>query len=442
MNGPPRPPSPPNDLGFPGFTLGQAIGRRHDNPLYPCGSRRVPCHGQNPCLCICTICQHRWILGDDEDREAYRDAQLVGRLSGAPEFCDPPPRIFTPRFVYVPPQMPQPRRNWGEEMKKLPPEIFDSISALVGEFQIVAAGLRGRPAIDRPAQAHHNLTLAVGQRPCTEGYHNTRQFGGEIRDWDLTLRCPNDRHGADLPHRGPIHVCKEYDCLAKRTALPYPAIPLTRGLNGNTDVSLSWVCQDHIDGAKTEWQLHDRTDFDKSHRVPPCSFHEKQLMRDHPRGINECTCSRVSFDSWQCRACFEAKIAKMTEAFQIRVDLPFRGDANLGLTDARHWFNWRAVRQMLAKDHPCMHSHDIPNCKVKRLGGIHRKRVLDCRCCGGVIVEPQPEPSHRVLRSMRVRGGKGTGGEQGVESSARPNKRALPVQPDNQGRKKYQKKKG
>lgn len=444
MNGPPpppRPPSPLNDLGFPGFTLHSAVARRHDlGPLRACESRRFPCNGQRPCLCICTICQHRWKIGDGEDREAYRVAQLVGRLDGAPEFCDPPSRSFVLRFVYVPLPMPQPRTNWGE-LQKLPSEILDSISALVGEFQTGVAGLRGRPAIGRPAKAHHHLTFAVGQRPCTEGYHNTAQFSGDLRLWDLTLRCPNDRRGAALPYQGQIHVCKEYNCFRNRSAQPHPANTLTRGLDADTPLLRPWVCQDHIDGAKTKWQLHDRTNFDKSHRVPPCSFHEKQLMRDHPRGTNTCTCSRVSFDSWQCRACFEAKITKMTEAFNIRVDLPFRGDADLRVTGDTHWFYWMTVRRMLAREHPCMHAHDVPNCKVKRLGGIHRKRVLDCRCCGGLIVEPQPEPSHRVLRSMRVEGGEGTDREQGMESSARPSKRALPMQSGNQGRAKHQKKK-
>ena len=440
MNRPPRPPSPLNDLGFPGFTLGQAISRRHDlNPVWGCTSSRAPCHGQNPCQCICTICQHRWKLGDDDDREAYRVAQIDGRLDGDPEFCDPPRRIFTLRFVYVPPPMPQPRRKLGNLLQKLASETLDSISAFVGEFQIGAAGLRGRPAIGGPAQAHHHLTFAVGQRPCTEGYSNTHHFGGASRQWDLTLRCPNDRHGAALPYQGQIHVCKEHDCLTNRRAVPHPGNTLTRGLDADTPGSRAWVCQDHIDGAKTEWRLHDRTDFDKSHRVPPCTFHEKQLMRDHPRGINTCTCSRVSFDSWQCRACFEAKISKMTEAFQIRVDLPFRGDADIQITGDRHWDDWRIVRRMLARDHPCLHSQNLQDCKVKRLGGIYRKRVLDCRCCGGVIVEPQAEPSNRKLRSMRGEGEKGTGGEQGVGSSAHPNKRAALVQLDDQGRAKYQK---
>lgn len=434
MNLPIPLPSPSNDLGLPGISLTRIILQRHDDPTIACSSGQPPCQGQIPCQCNCTICQHRWRLGDDEDRTAYRDVQLLGRLNRDPAFCDPPRRIFTLRPAYIPPPMPQPGNNWGK-LQKLAPETLDSISAYVGGFQSGAAGLRGRPATGRPARAHHNLTFAVGQTPCTEGYSNTRRFGGELRDWDLTLRCPNDRHGAALPYHGRIYNCREWGCFQNRQDAR------SRGLDADAPYSLPWICQDHIDGAKTEWRLHDRTDFDKSHRVPPCSFHEKQLMRNHPHGINTCTCSNVPFDSWQCRACFEAKITKMTEAFQIRVDLPFRGDADVRVTRDRHWFDWRAVRRMLARDHPCMHSQDARDCKVKRLGGIHRKRVLDCRCCGGLIVEPQVEPSDRVLRSNRIESEEGAGEEQGVGRSAGLKRRAPPVQPDGQGRAKSQKKK-
>lgn len=440
MNGPPRPISPPNDLGIPGITLNRAIDQRHDfAPLWPCLSGRAPCNGQINCRCNCSICRHWWRIGNGVERAAYRDIQLDGRLNGGPEFRDPPRRIFTLRFVNVPPPMPQPRRNWGNQLQRLAPETLDNIFAFVGGFQRGAAGLRGRPAIGAPAQAHHHLTFALGQRPCTEGYSNANHFGGATHRWDLRLRCPNDRHGAAPPYQGQIHVCKENDCLAKRRAVPHPANTLTRGLDADTSRSRAWVCQDHIDGAKTEWQLHDRTNFDKSHRVPPCSFHEKQLMRDHPRGLNTCTCSRVSFDSWQCLACFEAKVTKMMEAFSIRVNVPWRGDADVHVTRGRYWSTWRPVRQTLAKDHPCLHLQNGRECKIKRLEGIYRKRVLDCRCCGGVIVEPQPEPKLRQLRSLDILSGDRTGGEQEVRSPARPNKRVPLMQLDDHGRAKLQK---
>lgn len=95
---------------------------------------------------------------------------------------------------------------------------------------------------------------------------------------------------------------------------------------------------------------------------------------------------------------------KMRENFKNRVELPYRGDADLAITrpvvpegqnDSMYWGRWEVVRRMLAEVHPCMHE-PVEGCLFKRLGGIHRKRVLDCRCCGGVIVQPAPEPKVRV----------------------------------------------
>lgn len=53
-----------------------------------------------------------------------------------------------------------------------------------------------------------------------------------------------------------------------------------------------------------------------------------------------------------------------------------------------YWRDWRAMRRMLARVHPCMHT-PAWECNVKRIGVIRSTAVLNCRCCGGLIVEPQ-----------------------------------------------------
>lgn len=264
--------------------------------------------------------------------------------------------------------------------------------------------------------------------------------------------------GAGVPYHGAIHVCKEHDCLTNRR---HAASQVPRFANNALDAATpglrAWVCQDHLDGAKTWWGLHDRTNFDKSHRVPPCSFHEVQFMEEYPDGHNSCTCENVSFDSWQCRSCFEHKIRKMIENFQMRVDLPFRGDADLrvtrpylggivppqGTSNEVYWSDWRVVRRMLARVHPCMHNDNVSRCKIQRIGGIQRRRVLDCRCCGGLIVERPRNPNANPLSSDYFRDPEGRrtlpwtivrGDNRTARRSARRHGGGLLVELDDQGR--------
>lgn len=87
--------------------------------------------------------------------------------------------------------------------------------------------------------------------------------------------------------------------------------------------------------------------------------------------------------------------------FRYRVERPFTGDATLAVLRPIRPFplnnpkvywdanNWQDVREDLIQNHHCMHQDSLEKCRIQRLQDVRKHRVLDCRCCGGVIVEQQ-----------------------------------------------------
>ena len=374
--------SPVDDPGaLSGESFNDSVRQRHDIVGGPCPLLH-PVDSACACDWNCYKCSHKFRLGNAQERARYRESVLNDRRLGVLRVLDPPRRVFKVRLIRDNLRKP-PSPQWGN-LDQLPVELLDEICAISGEFPGGVAGLREDPG---NPMAHNQLSLAIGQRPCTERHVPGLGVGGRASNWGR--RCPNDRFGAGPGYEGRIHSCQEFKCRQRRNSYRFI----------NTPGSQAWVCEDHFNGAKDWWKLHNRTNLDKSHRVPPCRYHEEQLMRQYPNGINTCTCSNVSFTSWQCRSCFDHKIRKMRRNFQYRVELPFRGDADLSITrpvvlpgenGKVYWSDWKVVRAMLAKVHPCMHE-PVGDCTFKRIGGIYRKRVLDCRCCGGVIVQPQKQ---------------------------------------------------
>ncbi|KAL8828573.1 MAG: hypothetical protein Q9191_002510 [Dirinaria sp. TL-2023a] len=306
-----------------------------------------------------------------------------------PRIADPPRRIFTVRPTKIdPPRLPTAANQWGT-MTRLPVEVRDMISAYVGDFPAGVAALNSAGLTQNPLdpRSHNNLTLALWQYPCTEKSHPPGAVFNGAQLPGPSIPCPNNRKGAGLPYQGRIRNCQGHGNLGLSCC----------GTVGQTPHDIAYICEDHFRGTKTWWQLHDRANFDKCHKVPPCRYHETQLMRQYPEGVNTCTCNNVDLESWQCAQCFDWKVRRMGVNFFARVELPYRGDADMSILRPAvapgenpniYWSDWRVVREMLARQHPCMH-FPVSGCTFKRLGGIHRKRVLDCRCCGGIIVQPQ-----------------------------------------------------
>ena len=201
-----------------------------------------PCplgHGNpGPCDCECNECEHKFRVGNPDERRRYRECQAWGR---GILFQDPPKRKFRFRRAKTNQMMVPSRNQWGL-LSRLPPELREEINALVGDY---VGGITGARQQAQPLDpwAHNSLTLAVGQRPCTEGFEPVHRFSGSSLNWNLQRLCPNDRIGDSLPSPLRIHSCQEFDCPQIQRQL-YGAPPFTSG-------DLPWVCEDHINGAKT-----------------------------------------------------------------------------------------------------------------------------------------------------------------------------------------------
>lgn len=361
--------------------------------------RNIPCpYGHTPggiCTCLCFACAHRLRFGNAAEVNTYRSLVVNYRQpdpnhQGQPRIADPPRRVFQVRPTTTD-VLPRAGNQWGD-MMLLPMELRDMICAFVGDFPAGVAALNpnGLTQNPRDPRSHNDLTLAVHHWPCTE----------TKAPWNLAqngLPCPNNRTGARRPYQGGVQKCQGTTFWCAGMAV--------HGYE-------HYVCRQHFESTKRWWQLDNRANLDKSHKVPPCQYHERQLMRQNPDGLNTCNCENVDFDDWSCVDCFRMKVHKMRINFFCRVEMPYRGEADMSIlrpavapnaNSEVYWSDWRVVREMLAREHPCMHS-PVGGCTVKRLGGIHRKRVLDCRCCGGVIVEPRNKDIKRkITRADRGR---------------------------------------
>lgn len=159
-----------------------------------------------------------------------------------------------------------------------------------------------------------------------------------------------------------------------------------------------YVCEDHIEDSKNFWELEK---FHKAHLVGTCKKHRIEYKRKYQQGLNTCTCHKL-FERWQCRRCFERKIFQVQNHFRRRVAARHDG-GRLDVEPSREIFNrdyhlrWRGVRALVARKHPCSHF-----CGRKRI--LSNEDVMDCRACGGLIVQRQRYPLRsRPIRSQRGR---------------------------------------
>lgn len=247
----------------------------------------------------------------------------------------------------------------------IPPEIMSEISSYNGEFDKKEL----HKNFPNDETSHNNFTFALGLRPCTEQIPwNTR-----IERWQYP--CPNDRRRVgDPPYEGRIERCQRprYICLD-------PDQEDDEGPKPYTLNQRPYVCEQHIQDSK---DFYEEDKLIKAHLVGTCRKHITEFTRKHPCGYNSCTCRNL-LDTWQCRRCYRKSVRKIQGHFRLRVLKPDRGgggDQEMVRRPDYH-LEWKDVRKMLAKDHPCHHS-----CGRKRL--LNNSLVVDCRACGGIIIRP------------------------------------------------------
>ena len=206
---------------------------------------------------------------------------------------------------------------------------------------------------------------------------------------------------------GKAGPCDDPDCLGQR-----PVPPHAHNYLGNAPSSLGgqneeppggvrrWestriICDPHKTDAPEFWQVEK---LYKAHLVGTCKHHRTKLMEQYPNGRNTCTCRHLLRRRY-CRRCFERALPRLQIHFRNCVEPAPFGGADENVTRRRDYhLRWRQVRQMLARRHPCNH-----RCGKKRIS--NNEQVMDCRACGGMIIQPTPlQMSLEGMTKRRTRG--------------------------------------
>lgn len=230
-------------------------------------------------------------------------------------------------------------------------------------------------------------------------------WGVGIRKWDKP--CPTERQRERGRYQGRVLPCDEIFCyrhlpvLSERYEDRYG-----KGLHedlvnkvrfpDHPGIPRPFVCERHIEDSKEYFHMGANADnLYNAHLIRYCKIHEAQLQAQYGKtGRTTCTCRNVDFTRWQCRSCFTEKVEKLQRHFRRRVNPNWRGCADTTITNSRSYQkDWKGVRRMLQRLHPCLKGR----CGRPRLRGLARNEVLDCRCCGGFIVQPT-----QLRRSARL----------------------------------------
>lgn len=336
---------------------------------------------------------------------------------------------------------------------------FSGVSARVGEFE----GPENASEFPTNPEDHHILTVAIGQRPCTEMI----PWISPVERW--TDPCPRDRRilgNMDLREgnqRGPHWPCNQHNCQVEeggekiqRYNLNQEPLDESSGEDDDEDHDEDfkddwrdynvegppgdphthngkrWVCSDHKEDAEEFWEHENLL---QAHRVPTCKECNAEYQRRYPLGHNSCTCPNL-LGRWQCRRCFEKKVRTVQTHFRQRVGALYTGEADFGMISSNsgsadlnridlgpglgtyHWqqwaTGWRQVRRMLIARHPCINPGLSHACGRKRVASYNP--VVHCRSCGGVVVPPSVGTQvHRIgTRSRRQVEGRQAGARRGA----------------------------
>ena len=269
------------------------------------------------------------------------------------------------------------------------------------------------------AKSRLNLHWALGRIPCMEGEPFRNYIDMEFMSPNWTSMCKN-WHGVSepgsYPHR--IRICvAEEDCLSLK-----PDVPFTLG---GTVVrapnNRHWVCENHIEDNRV---IFGQEDFIAAQRIGTCNYHRRQYLRNYPNGFNNCTCER-KLNAWMCRRDYIHVREQISRNFRHRVNRPQHwGNGNRVITGANTEHDYttdkRATRMMLAQRHPCG-------------SGCGRKRemqtdVLDCRSCGGIIVQRAPALPVGLMSGLSIRANRKRSAPEDLYELDSENKRAKPQQ--------------
>lgn len=268
---------------------------------------------------------------------------------------------------------------------------------------------------DQRDSTQSHITLFRARRPYDYTQESDTQPCTQMIPWDVDISawkdpCPNAGLRKDGQYHGRILPCDEVFCAKDLENLNETYEETDEGklpdglwsdriqLSPPDGPTRPYICEEHIQDTKDYFCMGEDTDnLYNAHLVRFCKVHESELRekyRERAGGKTTCTCRNVDFTRWQCRPCFQTKVEKLQRQFRRRVNARFRGKADPNITD--HDFyqqDPKGVRRMLQRLHPCLRGH----CGRPRLKGVYQNDVLDCRCCGGFIVQ-QLGPRRRSAR--------------------------------------------
>lgn len=339
----------------------------------------------------------------------------------------------------------------GTYIGRLHGDAFLGVSAGVGGF----GGIENATRFPSNRQDHHSLTIALGQRPCTEMI----PWNSPVANW--TDPCPRDRRNlGDMPlragnQRGQSWPCHETNCQIEEDGeeiqrYDHNQEPLDSEDEDKdedfkddwqdeneeeepgrpeTHNDLRWVCRYHKEDAEGFWEHENLLE---AHRVPTCADCNAEYRRTYPLGHNSCTCPNL-LGRWQCRRCFEKKVRRVQTHFRQRVGAHYTGEADFDMISSNfnsnvqdrpdlgpglstyHWdegaTGWRQVRRMLIARHPCIDPGLSRACGRRRVAS--HDPVLHCRSCGGVVVPP-------TINTQRRRTGTRSGRQVGARRQQSP----------------------
>ena len=255
--------------------------------------------------------------------------------------------------------------------------------------------------------------IAMGRTPCTEGLGRHDPWNPEAA-WlahpDNWIRpCPNYASVIIGGPRGPVvRSCESGDdCTGVRTSLTMNhALP---PWDAQQTASTARVCQRHQEATRQMYPHDHRIDL---HRVGSCTYHRNLLQARYPQGLNSCVCEKW-MGRWICRRDYLRLGHQYARNFYHRVkrDRPnsngWSGGADAWLFGGLIRFARRefisytyqdrpvaAVRAHLALNHPC----GLGCGRVRE----NQTDVMDCRACGGCIIQPLPRRVTRKRKNVEL----------------------------------------
>ena len=334
----------------------------------------------------------------------------------------------------VPHYSPLPHDLRSDDRANIPPitrlhgDAMGILSAFVGRF----GGVPNAKSFPNNPQDHHSLTIALGQRPCTE----LIPWNQNVANW--TDPCPRDRRALgderlrDGNQRGQSWPCNEEDCQLPAGGIRNQRYDLYQQPTDEFDDTFDdyqqrnrenppgdpqthnnkrWVCQYHKRDAEQFWQ---QDNLIEAHRLPTCKICQRRYRSRYPHGHNSYTCPNL-LGRWQCRRCYEKKVRILQMHFAHRVTANYIGDApyilirsynrDLGPGLGVYYWNcnWMLMRRILLRRHPCTDPDLSSRCGRKRAAG--NTDVMHCRSCGGVVVTAHQNPYGTRLRTQQAEAG-------------------------------------